>query len=270
MKLINNILTFLILHCFLQLLFFTIPLTSFAQTQEITNLKSLTIELLPEFDSSGVLVIYEGTLASNTSLPATVSLHLPSKIKINAVAFRNKTTNNLILGEYVTEEKEDKILLTYTARTDNFWIEFYTPGDYIAREGDRRDFEFSWDERFSVDQLVWHIQKPNNATDFKVTPANGEMILGNYGIPTYKLALDNHTAMQVSNINVSYVKSDDTLTSSVIDTGGQSVDKLQERSNSQTSSSAKRNNLSVILFVIIIVVIVIGFIVLWPKKEKES
>ena len=270
MKLINNILSFLILNCFLQLIFFTIPLTSFAQTQEITNLKSLTIELMPEFDSKGVLVIYEGNLTSSTSLPATVSLHLPSKIKINAVAFRNKTTNKLILGEYATEEKEDKTFLTYTARTDNFWIEFYTPGDYISRDGDRRDFEFSWDENFSVDKLVWHIQKPNNAADFKVTPANGEMILGNYGIPTYEVVLENHPAMQVSNINVSYVKSDDTLTSSVIDTGGQSVDKLQKRSNSQTSSSTKGNNLSIILIVIILVVIVIGFILLWPKKGKES
>ena len=270
MKLINNILTFLILHCFLQLFFFTIPLTSFAQTPKITNLKSLTIELLPEFDSKGILVIYKGNLTSNTSLPATVSLHLPSKIKINAVAFHDKTTNKLFLGEYATEEKEDKILLTYTARTDNFWIEFYTVGDYISRDGDRRDFEFSWDEKISIDKLVWHIQKPNNATDFKVTPANGETILDNYGISTYKVVLENHPAMQVSNINVSYVKSDDTLTSSVNDNGGQSVDKLQKSSNSQTSSSTKGNNLSYILFAIIIVVIVVGFILLWPKKEKES
>ena len=270
MKLTNNTLTFLILYCFLQIIFFTIPHTSFAQTQEITNLKNLSIALMPEFDSKGVLVIYKGTLTSNTSLPAIVRLHLPSKVKINAVAFRNKTTDRLILGEYATEEKEGKTLLTYTARSDNFWIEFYTPSDYITRDGDRRNFEFSWAEKFSVDELVWQIQKPNNATDFKVTPANGEMIVGNYGIPTYKVALRNHPAMQVSNINVSYVKSDDTLTSSVIDNGEQPVDQRQKRSNSQTSSSTKKDYLPYILWTIIIVVIVIGFILLWPKKGKKS
>jgi hypothetical protein len=250
--------------------FFSHPPLSSAQASEIKNLKSLTVELMPEFDKKGVLVILKGELTSNTTFPATLRVHLPAKININAVAFRDKATGKLFLGEYTIEEKENHSLLTHTARTDNFWVEFYTDDAFIVRDGDRRNFVYTWDENFSVDQLVWHVQKPHNAVDFNVKPEGGEMIPGSYGIPTYRLVLDKLPAGQPLQIIAAYVKSDDTFTSSVLISRDDSADKRQSRGESQRSHGSKKNYLSTILFVIIVVVIVIGFIFLWPKKSEEK
>ena len=264
MEPIKKIFIFLVLQGMSLALIFT----SYAQMQEVKNLKNLTIELMPEFDSEGILVIYKGTLAPDTPLPAAVTLHLPSRININAVAYRDKTTMKLLLAKHVTESKDDKTLLTLTAAADNFWIEFYTPADYIFRDGDIRDFSFSWNEALSVEELVWHIQKPINADDFNVTPDGGEMIQGDYGIPTYQVVQNNLPAMEVSNIRVTYKKPDNTFTYSVINERLAGTSPVTP--GAQTSKVGKRNSLPVVIFILVLVIIVICVVFFLPGKGKKS
>ena len=66
------------------LIVFFIPAPVNAQGE--VHLSLLSVDIWPEYDQPAVLMIYHLTLASDTSLPASLSVRIPSESQINAVA----------------------------------------------------------------------------------------------------------------------------------------------------------------------------------------
>ena len=56
------------------------------QAQSVLHLSTLSVDIWPEYDQPAVLMIYHITLASDTALPASLTVRVPSGVEINAVA----------------------------------------------------------------------------------------------------------------------------------------------------------------------------------------
>ncbi|MFQ5560609.1 MAG: hypothetical protein ACE5FU_08505 [Nitrospinota bacterium] len=187
-----------------------------AQINSIERIRHLTIELMPEFDREGILVIYKGTLVPDTPLPATVSFSLSSDIHLNAVAFKSRAKNKLLMGQYQARTEGNSTMLDITATDDNFWVEFYTSKQTIKKDGDLRKFSYTWRGSIAVDEITWSVQQPANGTGLKVEPEGGVMTRDDYGLPTYKVAMPKHPANTPATLDVTYRKPDNVFTSSVL------------------------------------------------------
>jgi hypothetical protein len=114
-----------------------------------------------------MLVIYRGTLSSDTPLPATLTLRLPKQAgQPNAVAYEDQS-GNLFNATYSVEVADEWLLVTLETPRPNFQLEFY---DGLSRAGDVRSYTFNWPGDYAVDQLDLLLLPPSGATDVQAEP----------------------------------------------------------------------------------------------------
>lgn len=205
---------------------------------ESPGVENLVIELWPEFDRPGVLVIYSGQLAStgDGEIPQ-VGLTLPESVELNAVAYQDPTNGNLLLAEHETEAADGQTLLTMSPEADNFWVEFYVPAEVIAQEGEQRSFSYAWQGDLPVAQLTWQVQQPATASGLTVEPGGGQMGTDELGLPAYSVAAGAVPAGETATASVSYQKADDVLSISVI----QANEEAQQPAPAPASTQPRRN-----------------------------
>jgi len=224
------------------------------------HIKRLTIDIIPEFDRDGILVIYKGILSSGASFPRTIDLLIPKDSHLNAVAYRDKKEERLLLGKYETAPAGDKIRLSIIVNTDNFWVEFYTSPKNMILDKDKREFTYTWEGELPVEEFIWNIQQPANSTELTVKPYGGKMVTDGYGMSSYRLALGKQDADRVSTITVAYRKSDKSLTSSLLTPGPE----WTEQSNSPASK--KKEYLFIPVLFLSLAGLLVGFVIYRRKK----
>jgi hypothetical protein len=127
------------------------------------ELVALSVELWPDYDQPSMLVLMTGTLAAATPLPATVALPLPAGATIHAVA--RPTADNRLVSDVVFTTADDVLTLTLT--DPRFHVEYYAP---MQSDGDRRRYDFLWQNDLAVTQLSPVVQQPLAAEEFTVNP----------------------------------------------------------------------------------------------------
>src|SRR3989338_6031764 len=152
----------LIAHCSL-----LIASYSYADDLKIGRMK---VSIMPEYESSDVLVVYEGKFADKDAFPNQVTFTLPKGVtKLTDVCSLSpggqhfcQLYNIVNKGEY----NETSVKLPYA----DFFIDFkYSPfniksGRFI------RDFEYDIKMIYSIDTLEVSIQEPLRSTEFKLSP----------------------------------------------------------------------------------------------------
>lgn len=149
---------------FLLTLFLFFP--SAVQAQQAAALDSVQVSLWPEYDRPSLLVIYDFMLSPQTSLPANLQFRIPrSAGEPYAVAMRG-ADGGLVNMAYESRIAGDWLWISFTTPVPEMRIEYYDPS--LARQDDRRSFEFLWPGDYLVRAMKIQVQQPLNATPMEV------------------------------------------------------------------------------------------------------
>lgn len=231
-------------------------------------LESLTIELWPDFDREGVLVIYLGQFASEATPPDPISLLLPAGAELNAVAYQGDD-GNLLNAEYETQAEGDSTRVNIVGSVGNFWLEFYMPADSISREGGTHSFTHTWGGDLAVERLVWRVQQPATADGLTVEPGGGQMETDAFNLPVYQVETGALEAGQTATVSVSYQKSDDVLTASVLEAQAPQAQPAAPAAEPAPSSPALPGNLLPIALAVVGVALLAAGAVIFLRSSQE-
>jgi hypothetical protein len=180
-----------------------------AQAQTAQSLSELEIDLWPEYDRPGVLVIYRLTLSAQTVIPAQVSVRIPAAVgEPYAVAARqaegalfNLAYERVVSGEWAS--------IIFTATSSEIQLEYYD--NTLSRTGDLRSFTYTWPGDFAIQSMVIQVQQPLDASNMRISPSFGAGVTGGDGLVYYDRQVGQVNADQTVEISFQYTKSTDTF-----------------------------------------------------------
>ncbi len=184
--------------------------TSSVQAQQPVTLESVRVDVWPEYDRPSVLVIYNVTLSPSVSLPASLVLRIPTPAgEPHAVAMQD--ANNLYDLQYTLAGAGEWIEVRMTTPVPQVRIEYYDPS--LLKADTQRDFTFTWQAAYTVENLSVMVQQPVNASEMVFRPGIGEgRVNTNDGLTYYTLVTGEVPANTPLTLEMSYEKPDDTLT----------------------------------------------------------
>jgi hypothetical protein len=186
-------------------------LPSLAFAQGPLTFPEVEIDLWPEYDDPGMLVIYRLTLPGTTSLPATLNLRIPAAAgKPNAVAAR-QPDGSLVNLNYQQKTNGRWSDLAITATSPEVQVEYYDPS--LKKEGQRRSFTFEWPGEHAVEAFTVQVQQPFDASPVQFSPDDfGSGQLAGDGLVYYTENIGPVPAGPPFKIQLSYDKPTDDLT----------------------------------------------------------
>ena len=191
-----------------------LPTAVFAQGQALT-LPSVEVDLWPEYDRPGVLVIYHLTLPASVSLPADVTVRIPAAAgKPNAVAVR-QADGSLVNVPYDPQTSGEWSLINLKASTPEVQVEYYDPG--LVVQGTARHFAYKWPGDYAVDSMVVKVQQPAGASDMTISPTPGNTFTANDGLVYHTTNVGALATGQSFEITLDYQKFTDSLTAPTLD-----------------------------------------------------
>jgi hypothetical protein len=187
----------------LAILFGLVSLVPAVSAQENPRWKTLSVSIWPEYDQPSVFVNYEGELAENVALPATVNMVLPKGFQVNSACEIDANGQHTVVNH--TENTGDNPGVSYPTGKKNTHIEFY----FNPIEGaGKRDLSYKFVAPGAVDSLVIDVQQPLRANGFAVTPAAKQTLSDKQGFKYHRFEYSNVTAGQTITFNMSYEKAD--------------------------------------------------------------
>lgn len=186
--------------------------------QNAVSLSSVTVDLWPEFDRPSLLVIQHITLAPTVSLPAQVTFRIPEEAgEPHAVAVRDPS-GELFSAQYQRQVNAGWGEISLTANTAEVQLEYYID---LEREGNRRQFAFTWLSDYPVENLIVDIQQPVDTTTMDVTPA--AQVVQRADGAYYRVNPGQVGAGQPFEVQVNYEKTSETLTIETMSTNEENV-----------------------------------------------
>lgn len=196
-------------------LFFLGQSTAMAQTA-VNQLKSLEIELWPEFDRPETLVIYHVELPTETALPAQVTFQLPGYLeKMHVVAVeRNGGLVEMPPDAFELRLEGDQRLLTITASAPRLQFEYYDPA-ILKKEGSKRDLKFDFTASYAAEKFTFRVQEPGQAENFTTTPAASTSFSGTDGFKYHTIEIAGLAANEQITLAARYTKPTNELSAPV-------------------------------------------------------
>jgi hypothetical protein len=189
-------------------IFLVLPLAASAQAE--VRLTSLEVDLWPEYDRPGVLVIYRITLSPAVSLPADLTLRIPAESgEPNAVAARD-AEGGLYNVNFKREVTDGWSRIRFTATMPEIQVEYYDP--QLDIQGNNRFFEYHWPGDYAIDTLLIEVQQPLGAEEMRTTPSLGNGVTREDGLIYYSYQVGSIGADQSFDVSLEYQKSSSALT----------------------------------------------------------
>ena len=169
----------------------------------------MDIDIWPEYDRPGVLVILHINLAADAPLPADLAIRIPASagdpfavagIQTNGT-LGNITFTRQVDGEWAT--------IYFTTSSRRIQLEYYD--DTLQISGDQRSFEFIWPVDYPVAALSVQVQQPFDATSMVIAPSFGSGVVGGDGLTYYDREYGQMEAGQIVGISLAYNKPSDTI-----------------------------------------------------------
>lgn len=196
----------------LLLLSLLLPLRVHAQ--DPITFSSMFIEIWPEYDKPSVLVIYQITLNSATTFPATISLRIPTAAgNPNAVAER-QADGSLFSINYTRQVDGDWATITFATAASAIQVEYYDPE--LTKDGNARHFVYTWPGDYAISQLTIQVQQPAGATDMLISPSLGAGVTGKDNLIYYTQDIGAISAGQTIQITIDYQKSSAALSAETL------------------------------------------------------
>jgi hypothetical protein len=186
-----------------------------ARAGEPVGLDTLTVSLWPEYDREGVLVIYRGTVAAGTALPATLRFRVP---KTMASLGGTAGVDDQGAFHYYKPSVQDlgtALEVTYTTPYPAFQFEYYDSA--LQVEGEARSYTFTYPAVYRVGLLVLEAQEPAGAEGFATEPegALADDPLGS-GLKVRRWAVGAAEAGQPLTFRLEYRKADSRLSVEIL------------------------------------------------------
>ncbi len=195
-----------VVYVFTLLLLLFLPASVRAQGVEID---SLQIEIWPEYDRPDVLVIYRFELAETTTLPAALTMRIPTASGgLYNLAFRGED-GTLYVMEHSTTQGDDWLLVSFMTPSREVQLEYYDPS--MLRSETHRDFEYIWPADYIVHSISLQVQQPLNAEEMLIEPALGGSQVKQDGLTYYSGMFGEVKAGTPFNLRIQYDKADDAL-----------------------------------------------------------
>lgn len=193
------------------LLSFTILLTwtSIALAQETPSLENLRIDLWPEYDDPGMLVIYKGILSPEVTLPAELTFSIPVESGKPFVVAVGPDASSVAEVVYNTQVMGDWIEVSFIATTPAIQLEYYDPR--LEKDGAERKFNYTWLGDYSAKDLLLQIQHPLAASNVSISPPMGNVIQGDDGFLYSLIEVGAVEAGSPFDVGLTYQKETDEL-----------------------------------------------------------
>lgn len=200
----RRILTVLIL-----LLIASLALPFSSRAQSTVKISKLEVDIDPEYDQPSVLVIYRITLAANTTLPAELSIRIPSSVAEPYALAARQVDGSLLNIAHTQISSGSWNTIKFNATTPEIQLEYYDPS--LSKQGAQRHYEYSWPGDYAIDSLTIVVQQPTGASDMRIEPSLGNGSKYEDGLTYYTAKFNSLPAGQTFKITIDYQKSSDTL-----------------------------------------------------------
>jgi hypothetical protein len=180
-----------------------------AQAQETPSLENLLIDLWPEYDDPGMLVIYKASLSPEVALPAELTFRIPVEAGKPFVVAVGPDANSVDEVVYDTQMMGDWIDVSFIATTPAIQLEYYDPR--LVKDGAQRTFHYTWPGDYAAQDSRLQIQHPLGSSGMSVKPPMGNVVQGDYGFNYSVIDVGALEADANFDIDLSYQKETDEL-----------------------------------------------------------
>ena len=187
-----------------------------ASTQANPGLAKLEIDIWPEFDRPATaLVILRGEIAPDVTVPASVSLRIPTSSGGPAALANSATADGPLLTIPYERSGVQVDFLTLTFKTDTrfFQMEFY---DRLKTDSASRSYTYVWPGDLAAGQVTVQVQEPAGGKGLSVRPDLGPDIAEPNGLVYREADLGALEQGQGLTISVAYQKSDSRTSAEIL------------------------------------------------------
>lgn len=183
------------------------PTIQIVHAQSEVVMRSLQVQLWPEYDQPSMLVIVDFELAQETELPARVTFRFPDDANLTAVASQEAT--GLINAEYEGPKVENdwQIITVIVKNAATYHLEYYEP---LEMEGNLRKFIYQWNGTYPVTGFSTSILKPVDTTNLTTEPRL-DPVTNPDGSTVYTSQPASLTKGEQYSLSLTYNKTSDTL-----------------------------------------------------------
>jgi len=170
---------------------------------------TLGVDLWPDYDRPGVLIIYRASVAPGVSLPTLVALRIPAAAgPPNAVAER-QADGQLITLPFERRIEGDTAVIEMMVTRPIVQMEYYDPG--IVKDGASRSFTYTWPGDYAVGALSVSAQQPDLAQNLTTDPPATNRAPGIDGLMYHTIDLTGLDAGETIDVRLTYEKASDQL-----------------------------------------------------------
>jgi len=181
-----------------------------ARAQNPVSLDSLRVQIWPEYDKPGVLVIYQMTLPADTIYPVTLSVRIPAATGEPFAVADRQPDGQLYNLNYSTKVVDEWVEITFTTTSPEIRVEYYDPG--LIKDGTSRHYPYIWPGDFAVNRFLVEVQQPAGATDMRISPSLGPGTTRDDNLVYYTQDIGAIPAGQNLSLTLDYNKTTDSLT----------------------------------------------------------
>jgi len=196
---------------FILLVITLVPL-GLVNAQGTITFDTAEVDLWPEYDQPTMLVIYNIHISPSTFMPATISLHIPTRAGDPANVATREADGILYNAPFKRTVSGDWSQVTLTATALEVQFEYYDPG--LQKNGPDRSFTYEWQGEYDVNSLSIQVQQPTGATDMQIIPSLGLGIPSSGGIIYYDSVVGTVKAGTRFSVSLQYQKNNDNLMAS--------------------------------------------------------
>lgn len=180
-----------------------------AAAQSRIVLSGLGIDLWPDYDRPGVLVIYHATIAPDAALPARLEFRIPAAAGLPSAVAERPANGQLMTLPYERTVQGDTARIAVTASQMFVQLEYYDAA--ITRDGARRSFAFTWPGDFEVRDFSISLQQPHLAGNFTTVPAATTVATFADGLMYHTLSRAGVKVGTIVKVQASYEKASEQL-----------------------------------------------------------
>jgi hypothetical protein len=168
------------------------------------ELATWTVAVWPEYDQPAVLVISEGVLSDESTLPLSLRVSVPANAQINAVAYKDEEGRLFSLPWEVMDAVNGQEVV-FELDQLSFVVEYYA--DVISPPPDR-SFELLLTVPYDTQSTILLLRQPARASDMVSDPALDPVAPDGLGNPQYSRDIGPRAGGTLIPLSVSYVKAD--------------------------------------------------------------
>ncbi len=175
---------------------------------------TLGIDLWPEYDRPGVLVIYRASIAPGVALPAQVTFRIPAAAGPPTAVAERQSDGQLISLPFERRVEGDTAFIELTATRPVVQMEYYDLS--LERDGVLRSFTFTWSSDHDVGALSVSAQQPDLAQNLTTMPPATTRAPGVDGLMYHTISLAARKSGESVEVQLSYEKASDQLSTATM------------------------------------------------------